>query len=49
VAKTALVGLSLEMKVFRADSKEHAARIAKSVIGKALRDIPLEVKDVQEL
>jgi uncharacterized protein (UPF0212 family) len=37
------------MKVFRADSKEHAARIAKSVIGKALRDIPLEVKDVQEL
>ena len=49
VAKTALVGLSLDMKVFRADSKEHAARIAKSVIGKALRDIPLEVKDVQEL
>ena len=49
VAKTALIGLSLEMKVFRADSKEHAARIAKSVIGKALRDIPLEVKDVQEL
>jgi uncharacterized protein (UPF0212 family) len=49
VAKTALVGLSLDMKVFRADSREHAARIAKSVIGKALRDIPLEVKDVQEL
>ncbi|MBP1929913.1 uncharacterized protein (UPF0212 family) [Methanolinea mesophila] len=49
VAKTALIGLSLEMKVFRADSKEHAARIAKSVIGKALRDVPLEVKDVQEL
>jgi uncharacterized protein len=49
VADTALVGLLLEMKVFRAESPEHAARIAKSVIGKALRDIPLLVKDVQEL
>jgi uncharacterized protein len=49
VANTALVGLSLEMKVFRAESAEHAKRIAKSTIGKALRDIPLLVKDVQEL
>jgi uncharacterized protein (UPF0212 family) len=49
VADTALVGLVLEMKVFRAESKEHAARIAKSVIGKALRDVPLKVKEVQEL
>jgi uncharacterized protein len=47
VANTALVGLSLEMKVFRAESAEHAARIAKSVIGKALHDVPLVVKDVQ--
>jgi uncharacterized protein (UPF0212 family) len=49
VADTALVGLVLEMKVFRAESKEHAARIAKSVIGKALREIPLKQLDVQEL
>lgn len=49
VADTALVGLSLEMKVFRAESSEHATRIAKSVIGKALRDVPLKILDVQEL
>ncbi|OPY37853.1 MAG: hypothetical protein A4E35_01021 [Methanoregula sp. PtaU1.Bin051] len=49
VADTALVGLVLEMKVFRAESKEHAERIAKSVIGKALRDVPLKLLDVEEL
>jgi uncharacterized protein (UPF0212 family) len=48
VADTALVGLILEMKVFRGESKEHAGRIAKSVIGKALRDIPLKLLDVEE-
>jgi hypothetical protein len=48
VADTALVGLVLEMKVFRAESSEHAGRIAKSVIGKALRDVPLKLLDVQE-
>jgi hypothetical protein len=49
VADTALVGLVLEMKVFRAESKEHAGRIAKSVIGRALREIPLKLLDVEEL
>jgi uncharacterized protein (UPF0212 family) len=49
VANTALVGLMLEMRVFRADSEQHATRIARSVIGKALRDIPLEVKGVSEI
>jgi uncharacterized protein (UPF0212 family) len=49
VANTALVGLMLQMKVFRAESEEHATRIAKSVIGRALRDVPLKVLDVQEL
>jgi uncharacterized protein (UPF0212 family) len=39
----------LQMKVFRAESEEHATRIAKSVIGRALRDVPLKVLDVQEL
>jgi uncharacterized protein (UPF0212 family) len=37
------------MKVFRAESGEHAARIAKSVVGKALHDVPLKVQEVQEL
>ncbi len=49
VANTALVGLLLEMKVFRAESAEHAARIATSVIGKAVRDVPLKVQEVIEL
>lgn len=43
VANTGLVGLVLEMKVFRAESAEHAQRIAKSVIGKALGDVPLKI------
>ena len=49
VADTALVGLVLEMKVFRAETKEHAERIAKSTVGKALRDVPLKLVDVEEL
>ena len=48
VADTALVGLVLDMKVFRAESPEHAGRIAKSVIGKALREVPLKIIDVRE-
>ena len=48
-ANTALVGLILEMRVFDAENEEHAARIAKSVIGKALKNIPLSVIDVTEL
>jgi uncharacterized protein (UPF0212 family) len=37
------------MKVFNAESPEHAVRIAKSSLGRALKDIPLEVVDVVEL
>ncbi|MDY6818826.1 MAG: DUF555 domain-containing protein [Halobacteriales archaeon] len=47
-ASTALIGLMLEMKVFNAESEEHAARIAKSEVGGALRDVPLEVIDTIE-
>jgi hypothetical protein len=36
------------MKVFDAESDEHASRIAKSVIGRTLRDVPLTVIDVEE-
>lgn len=48
-ANTAIVGLVLQMKVFDAESEEHASRIAKSVIGRALRDVPLSVIDVEDL
>ncbi|WP_129115770.1 DUF555 domain-containing protein [Halegenticoccus tardaugens] len=47
-ANTALVGLLLEIDVFNADSEEHAARIAKSEVGGALRDVPLAVIEVVE-
>jgi uncharacterized protein (UPF0212 family) len=47
-ADTALVGLTLEMEVFNADSAEHAERIAKSEVGGALRDVPLSVVEVFE-
>jgi uncharacterized protein (UPF0212 family) len=40
-ANTAIVGLD-------AETEEHAARIAKSVIGQALRDVPLNVIEVKE-
>ncbi len=47
-ADTALVGLVLEMKVFNADSEEHAQRIAKSEVGGTLRDVPLSVVETIE-
>lgn len=48
-AGTAIVGIILEMKVYDAESEEHAARIAKSTIGKALKSAPLDVVDIEEL
>ncbi len=47
-AGTALVGVLLEMKVYDAQSEEHAARIAKSTIGKVLKNTPLNVVEVEE-
>ncbi|MET1123715.1 MAG: DUF555 domain-containing protein [Archaeoglobaceae archaeon] len=49
VANTALVGLVMEMKVFNAKSREHAARIAKLEIGKRMPNIPIEVVEVVEI
>ncbi len=49
IANTALVGLDLAITVFDAESEEHATRIAKSVIGKALTNIPLELTSVTEV
>ncbi len=48
-AGTAIVALTLEMEVFGADGEDHAARIAKSEIGPALQDTPLEVVHTAEL
>ncbi len=48
-ANTALVGVSLQMRVFDAENSEHAARIAKAVIGRALRNTPLKIVEVREL
>jgi len=45
-ANTALVGLLLEIDIF--NSEEHAERIAKSEVGGALRDVPLEVIEIIE-
>ncbi|WP_426961785.1 DUF555 domain-containing protein [Haloparvum alkalitolerans] len=47
-ASTALVGLLLEIEIFNAEGEEHASRIAKSEVGSALRDVPLEVIEVVE-
>jgi hypothetical protein len=49
IANTAIVGLVLQMKVFDAENEDHAARIAKSVIGRALRNISLNVVSVEPL
>ena len=49
VAGTGIVGLLLEMKVFNAESKEHAERIARKGIGKALREAPLKIVDITEI
>jgi len=49
VAGTGIVSLLLEMRVFNVQSKEHAGRVAKKEIGKALRDVPLKILDVTEI
>ncbi len=48
VAGTALVGMVLSMKVFDAETEEHASRIAKSMVGRALKGVPLRVIEVVE-
>jgi hypothetical protein len=48
-AGTGIVGLVLEMEIFDADGEDHAARIAKSEVGPALKDTPLEVVHTAEV
>jgi uncharacterized protein (UPF0212 family) len=49
VASTALVALLFEIKIFNAESEEHAGRIAKSTSGKALGAIPLHVLETAQI
>ena len=46
-ADEALVALELEMTVFNVEREEHASRIARKEIGQRLRNIPLEVLEVE--
>ncbi len=48
-ADEGLVALDLEMKVFNIESEEHASRVARKEIGQLLSDIPLSVKEVEEI
>jgi uncharacterized protein (UPF0212 family) len=45
-ADEGLVALELEMTVFNVEHDEHASRIARKEIGQRLRNIPLEVIEV---
>ena len=49
VADEALVALELEMTVFNVEQEEHAARIARKEIGQRMRNIPLEVLEIEVL
>ncbi|MDR9382409.1 MAG: DUF555 domain-containing protein [Natronomonas sp.] len=46
-ADEGLVALELEMTVFNVEHDEHASRIARKEIGQRLRNIPLEVIEVE--
>ena len=49
VAGTALVGLLFEIRVYDAENEKHASRIGKSMVGKAMKSVPLRVVEVEEL
>ena len=49
VAGTALVGLLFEIKVYDAENEEHAFRIAKAMVGKALGAVPLRLAETEEI
>lgn len=48
-ADEGLVALELEMTVFNVERDEHAARIARKEIGQRLRNIPLEVLEIERI
>jgi len=48
-ADESLVALELEMTVFNVEREEHASRIARKEIGQRLKNIPLEVIEIETL
>ncbi len=46
-ADESLVALELEMTVFNVEREEHAARIARKEIGQRLKNIPLDVLEIE--
>ncbi len=48
-ADEALVALELEMTVFNVEREEHASRIARKEIGQRLKNIPLDVLEIEVL
>ncbi len=46
IANTAIIGLMLSLKIYNAESEDHASHIGKSIVGKAFKNIPLRVINV---
>ncbi len=44
-----VASILFEIKIFNAESEEHAGRIAKSTVGKALGTIPLRVLETEKI
>ncbi|MHC1604542.1 MAG: DUF555 domain-containing protein [Candidatus Methanofastidiosia archaeon] len=49
VSRIGLVGVYLTMKIFNAENTKHAENIAKSAIGRALKDVPLKTFEIRLL
>ena len=47
IGRTALVGLTFELKIFDVENEGHAVKIAKSMVGNALKNIPLSLLHVE--
>jgi uncharacterized protein (UPF0212 family) len=48
VGNVSLVGIYLTLDVFNAEHAIHAENIAKSVVGKALKDVPFKTFEIKE-
>ncbi|HNR44210.1 MAG TPA: DUF555 domain-containing protein [Methanofastidiosum sp.] len=48
VGDVSLVGIYLTLDVFNAEHTKHAENIAKSVVGKALKDVPFKTFEIKE-
>ena len=48
VGDVSLVGVYLTLDIFSAENTKHAENIAKSVVGKALKDVPFKTFEIKE-